>query len=177
MLYWIGIEYGWFLICVYIFSYDHVLGGEIFCSYSRNAGVLFLRYISDRLYRGKYSKVFFSTFYKINLMEQLSCYLSPLGLYSDLTGVNGYADIGEWTIRDRVPYLIVMVLAIIVFGVFAYFLFENRPVEALGKVLTSKKTEVLTRYLVCVPFALSGDMHLCFVPKARDRYWLYLSEL
>lgn len=135
-----------------------ILGMLVFFSY----GTLVIGYIG-----GKYSKAFFSTFYKINLMEQLSCYLSPLGLYSDLTGVNGYADIGEWTIGDRVPYLIVMVLAIIVFGVFAYFLFENRPVEALGKVLTSKKTEVLPRYLVCVPFALSGGYAFMLCSKSQ----------
>lgn len=135
-----------------------ILGMLVFFSY----GTLVIGYIG-----GKYSKAFFSTFYKINLMEQLSCYLSPLGLYSDLTGVNGYVDIGEWTIGDRVPYLIVMVLAIIVFGVFAYFLFENRPVEALGKVLTSKKTEVLTRYLVCVPFALSGGYAFMLCSKSQ----------
>ena len=51
-----------------------VLGIFVFFSY----GMLVVGYIAE-----KYSKAFFSTFYKVNLMEQLSRYLSPIGLYSD----------------------------------------------------------------------------------------------
>ena len=100
-------------------------------------------------------------------MEQLSRYLSPIGLYSDLLGVNGYADIGEWTIGERIPYLIVMLVAIVVFGVIAYILFENRPVEAIGKVLVFKKIEVLTRYLACVPLALLGGYAFMLCSKSQ----------
>ncbi|MBU3840178.1 MAG: hypothetical protein IAA25_04160 [Candidatus Ruminococcus intestinipullorum] len=53
-------------------------------------------------------------------MEQLSRYWSPIGLYSDLLGVNGYADIGEWTMGGRILYLNVMLLATIIFGIVAY---------------------------------------------------------
>lgn len=124
-----------------------ILGILVFFSY----GMLVLGYIAE-----KYSKVFFSTFYKVNMMEQLSRYLSPIGLYSDLLGVNGYADIGEWTMGGRILYLNVMLLATIIFGIVAYILFEKRPVEAIGKVLIFKKIEALTRYLACVPLALLG---------------------
>ena len=135
-----------------------VLGIFVFFSY----GMLVVGYIAE-----KYSKAFFSTFYKVNLMEQLSRYLSPIGLYSDLLGVNGYADIGEWTIGERIPYLIVMLVAIVVFGVIAYILFENRPVEAIGKVLVFKKIEVLTRYLACVPLALLGGYTFMLCSKSQ----------
>lgn len=124
-----------------------ILGILVFFSY----GMLVVGYIAE-----KYSKAFFSTFYKVDLMEELSRYLSPIGLYSGLLGVQEHADVGEWTIGERTPYLIVMLLAIVVFGVAAYILFENRPVEAIGKVIIYKKVEVLTRYLACVPLALSG---------------------
>lgn len=112
-------------------------------------GVLVIGFLIE-----KYSSAFFSSFYKINVMEQMKIYLSPIGLYTGLTGINEYLDLGEWSLTHRWEYLIAILAATIIGSMAAFIFFKKRPIETAGNVLVFKKSEMVIKYVICIPGSL-----------------------
>lgn len=102
----------------------------------------------------KFSSAFFSSFYRINVMEQMKIYLSPIGLYTELTGINEYLDLGDWSLTHRWGYLIAILAAIIIGTMAAFISFKKRSIETAGNVLVFKKSEMVIKYVLCIPGAL-----------------------
>lgn len=121
----------------------------------------------------KYSSLFFETFYREEWMDSLAVYTSPYTLYQTFSGVRESSGTDDWILSTHLTSLSAAVIILVLLAVLAVILFEKRPAESCGKVLTFSRAEFPVKLLLTLPLSLLCG---CYIMKVslNDRSLLWL---
>lgn len=101
----------------------------------------------------KMMKICIPTFYRSEMLERLSGYLSPMALLKNATGVDEYADGALWSLHDHLPYIFFLGAAGLLLLILNCLIFQKRPVERGERMFSFRFAECLVRY-ACVLLAV-----------------------
>lgn len=123
----------------------------------------------------KYSTLFFDTYYREDFIDTLAVYTSPYTLYQAFAGVQESSGSDDWTLSAHTGPLTAAVLFLIVLFFLAAVLFQKRPAENCGKVLTFPKAEFPLKSILTIPAALlCGCYFMGLSLDAHSFVWLVI---
>ena len=137
------------IICV-VFLTGQLLTATLGTALVFSYGVFTFGYVFQ-----KYSSSFFSTYYKIDLINALAIYVSPYHLYNVLSGKDTIQEIGEWKFSNYMTPFIVMLLITFLLFLAAYFLFKKRPAESTGRTLTFHRSASVIKFMLAIPVIMT----------------------
>lgn len=90
--------------------------------------------------------IFNPSFYRSEILETISGYLSPLSLLANASGIREYADGAYWDLGSHLPYIGYMGLLACLLSACSFLVFIKRPAERKSGMFTFRWGEWLVRY-------------------------------
>lgn len=87
------------------------------------------------------------SFYRSEILELLTEYLSPLSLLSRAASVREYADGADWILGEHLPYIFALAAAAGILTILNLVIFCIRPAERRNGMFTFLPVEYLVRYI------------------------------
>ncbi|MDE7286881.1 MAG: hypothetical protein K2N55_08600, partial [Lachnospiraceae bacterium] len=101
----------------------------------------------------KMLEMFVPSFYRLEILERLKGYLSPVTLLKNITGIEEYADGAGWAMDAHLPYLLYLAVAVVFLLLINLIFFRIRPAEPKSGAFTFRVARWFVRYS-CVILAV-----------------------